>query len=136
MIKKFILYINSIEAEPKLTLFDLENFEQVSEKVITDKNQLSETILIEIDQILKKSNIKKSDLAAIVANVAPGSYTGARIGITTANFLAFSLDIPIFPTIDETLSKKYLSELKITGEFNAPVLPTYKAPPFITKSKG
>jgi tRNA A37 threonylcarbamoyladenosine modification protein TsaB len=100
---------------------------------------LSEQLLIEVDKLLLDQNITKSDLEAIIGHVGPGSYTGVRIGITTANFLAFSLDIPVFGINKEKLSKQDLLEIKkkieLSDRFTLPILPVYNALPFITKAR-
>ncbi|MDY0410483.1 tRNA (adenosine(37)-N6)-threonylcarbamoyltransferase complex dimerization subunit type 1 TsaB [Virgibacillus soli] len=48
-----------------------------------------------IDQLMKELQIKPSDLEKIVVAKGPGSYTGVRIGLTTAKTLAWALNIPI-----------------------------------------
>ncbi|MFK7907097.1 MAG: tRNA (adenosine(37)-N6)-threonylcarbamoyltransferase complex dimerization subunit type 1 TsaB [Chitinophagales bacterium] len=51
------------------------------------------TLLIE--QVLAESSITMSDLAAIAVSDGPGSYTGLRIGASTAKGLCYALDIPL-----------------------------------------
>lgn len=48
-----------------------------------------------IDQLLKDVNITYQDLAAICVSKGPGSYTGLRIGVSTAKGLCYALDIPL-----------------------------------------
>lgn len=48
-----------------------------------------------IDNLLENSRCKRSELAAIGISKGPGSYTGLRIGTSTAKGLCFSLGIPL-----------------------------------------
>lgn len=48
-----------------------------------------------IDEILQSNNIKRSELDAIAVSAGPGSYTGLRIGVSTAKGLCYALDIPL-----------------------------------------
>lgn len=49
-----------------------------------------------IENMLKEANIVPRDLTEIVVANGPGSYTGLRIGITTAKTLAYALNIPVY----------------------------------------
>lgn len=86
----------------------------------------SERLLQEIDQIISKNDLKPEMLERIAVDCGPGSYTGIRVGVTTANFLGFSLNIPVV-----CLGK----EENIIGKFHTPALPVYLKEPFITKEK-
>lgn len=48
-----------------------------------------------IDEVLKEAKIKASQLAAVAVSSGPGSYTGLRIGVSTAKGLCFALNIPL-----------------------------------------
>lgn len=48
-----------------------------------------------IEQLLEKANLKPSDIGAIAVSEGPGSYTGARIGVTIAKTLAWTLGKPL-----------------------------------------
>lgn len=59
-----------------------------------DESQ-SERLLSSIDLLLKESDLKISDVEKIGVSRGPGSFTGLRIGISTAKGLAHGLGIPL-----------------------------------------
>lgn len=61
-----------------------------------------ETMIPMVDQLIKKCELQLSDVTAIAASIGPGSFTGIRIGVTTARTLAQALDIQTIgvPTLD------------------------------------
>jgi tRNA threonylcarbamoyladenosine biosynthesis protein TsaB len=67
-----------------------------------------------IEQVLKESNRKFSDLKCIAVSMGPGSYTGLRIGVSMAKGIAFSLNIPIVSV--NTLKGLAVSAMEKAGE--------------------
>lgn len=65
-------------------------------KEIAEQNfSHSEKLHLFIDEVLKQAGISYKELAAIALSKGPGSYTGLRIGASTAKGLCFALDIPL-----------------------------------------
>ena len=60
-----------------------------------DKYSHSEELTIFISELLKNNNIDFKDLDAVAISKGPGSYTGLRIGVSTAKGLCYALDIPL-----------------------------------------
>ncbi|MBE0661760.1 MAG: tRNA (adenosine(37)-N6)-threonylcarbamoyltransferase complex dimerization subunit type 1 TsaB [Bacteroidales bacterium] len=62
----------------------------------SDKKNAHSTILnILINELLAFSGFQFSDLNAVAVSKGPGSYTGLRIGVSTAKGLCYALDIPV-----------------------------------------
>jgi len=55
----------------------------------------AEKLHVFIDEVLKKANKSVQELDAIAVSKGPGSFTGLRIGVSTAKGLCFSLDKPL-----------------------------------------
>jgi len=55
----------------------------------------AEKLLVEIDKLLKKAGKKLSDLKQIEVMEKGSSFTALRIGVLTANALAYALNIPV-----------------------------------------
>ncbi len=55
----------------------------------------AERLHVFIENVIKEAGITMSDLSAIAVSKGPGSYTGLRIGVSTAKGLCYALDIPL-----------------------------------------
>lgn len=55
----------------------------------------AESLLPAIAHLIAMSPYKKADLAAIAVSSGPGSYTGLRIGVSTAKGLCLALGVPL-----------------------------------------
>jgi tRNA threonylcarbamoyladenosine biosynthesis protein TsaB len=64
-------------------------------KEINARNIHAEVITLYIDELLNNAGISYNDLDAIAVSSGPGSYTGLRIGVSTAKGLCFALDKPL-----------------------------------------
>lgn len=56
----------------------------------------AETLLIEIEDVLSRAGVKKTEIDQIAVSLGPGSFTGIRIGIATVLGLKTALRIPCF----------------------------------------
>lgn len=130
------LYLDTSSEEAKIKLFNKSGKIHDQKNWQSQKNQ-SEELLTEIDNILLKNNLNKSELFGIIVNQGPGSYTGLRVGLSTANAIAFSLNIPILGVKNGANSakiKKIVSSFD-KGSQKSLILPVYKYPAKITKPK-
>jgi tRNA threonylcarbamoyladenosine biosynthesis protein TsaB len=71
-------------------------------KQVNERNIHAEAITLFIDELIKSAGIGYDGLDAIAVSSGPGSYTGLRIGISTAKGLCFALDKPLIAV--ETLA--------------------------------
>ena len=55
----------------------------------------SEELLAAIDRALERAEVARDDLDGIVVVTGPGGYGGLRVGVATAQGLAFGLDLPL-----------------------------------------
>ena len=60
-----------------------------------DEKTHSVKLLPAIEYILSAADLKENELDAIAVTNGPGSYTGLRIGVTTAKTYAYTLNIPV-----------------------------------------
>lgn len=67
----------------------------IAEYTINHKRTHSQKIMPMIDTILKDCEIELKDLDYVAVAEGPGSFTGLRIGVSTAKGLAHALDIPV-----------------------------------------
>ena len=74
----------------------------IAKRVIAEKYVHAENLLPMIDDVLRDASISAKGLDAIAVSIGPGSFTGLRIGLSTAKGLALSLGIPVIavPTLD------------------------------------
>ena len=77
----------------------------------------SEMMVTEVDNILKRNNIDKSELDGVVVGIGPGSYTGVRIGVTIAKTIAYALHIKLYAKSSLSLLKH--REIPTICVFNA-----------------
>jgi len=60
-----------------------------------EERSASSLLPVIIKQILEEAGVAKSQVSAIAVSSGPGSYTGLRIGVSTAKGLAYGLGVPV-----------------------------------------
>ncbi len=60
-----------------------------------EKNAHSRVVTIFMDELLKAAALEPADLDAVAVSKGPGSYTGLRIGVSTAKGLCYALEKPL-----------------------------------------
>jgi tRNA threonylcarbamoyladenosine biosynthesis protein TsaB len=67
----------------------------LASRIQMDSNSHAQILASFIDEVFEESGIKRKELEAIVVSAGPGSYTGLRIGMSTAKGMCYALDIPL-----------------------------------------
>jgi tRNA threonylcarbamoyladenosine biosynthesis protein TsaB len=104
-----LIYILNIETATKNCSVSLaKNGETILCREIAEQGYShAEKLHVFIEEILKETGITVRDLKAISVSKGPGSYTGLRIGVSTAKGLCYALEIPLI-SVDtlQVLAKK------------------------------
>jgi tRNA threonylcarbamoyladenosine biosynthesis protein TsaB len=120
-----ILTIRTDKPEAELGLFD--GHDQLNYLAWQAHRELAATIHAKLDELLKEKNKILKDVEGVAVFKGPGSFTGLRIGISVANGLAESLQIPVVATAGEKWLKLGIERLS-AGENDKLALPEYGAP--------
>ena len=85
------------------------------------RRSLSRRLLGEVDGLLSRNSFTLADMTAFAVGLGPGSFTGVRVGVTTAKTLAQVLEKPLVGvgTLDA-----YAAALSGLDEAVLPVLPS------------
>ena len=134
-----ILIINT--ADQKQVFIGLVNKgELVVKKKFQAQYRQAEKLLIETDKLLKVQSSKPKAIKGIVVVNGPGPFTALRIGVITANTLAWALKIPVasiklteFENIEKLVK---ISEEKIKkAKVGTIIEPFYGKEPNITRRR-
>ncbi len=72
-----------------------ENGVLVAVRSVHDGYKHAENLLRLVEEVMQEAGWKYDVLSAIAVSAGPGSYTGLRIGVSTAKGLCYGLDIPL-----------------------------------------
>ncbi|MBR3785639.1 MAG: tRNA (adenosine(37)-N6)-threonylcarbamoyltransferase complex dimerization subunit type 1 TsaB [Firmicutes bacterium] len=75
---------------------------QVAMEVSAEEMNHLKDLMPMAQRLIDKLGLDKKDMTAVAASVGPGSFTGIRIGVSTARAISQALDIPAIgvPTLD------------------------------------
>src|SRR4030042_810882 len=133
-----LLFINTCIENKIVLAFKEKNV--IIKKEFSVKNRQAEKIIGILDKFLKNNKISLEKISAIIGVTGPGKFTAARLGVSIANALSYSLAIPSaglrldeFQSIEEAfaLGEKKLKENKKSGQ----LCPFYDKEPNITSKK-
>jgi tRNA threonylcarbamoyladenosine biosynthesis protein TsaB len=126
-----IILLDTSTSVCRLTLVDGDerwNYEWQSER------NLASGLLGYLDEKIKSRQKTWSDITAVGVFKGPGSFTGLRIGLTTANTIADAQSIPIVGECGDDWQDRSLDRLQ-KGENDKIVLPFYGGEAKITQPR-
>lgn len=76
-----------------------------------------------IRDCMKEANVKAADLDAVAVSIGPGSYTGLRVGLSTAKSICFMHDLPLIEVSTlEALAWLSIQEDPASGAIYLPMI--------------
>jgi tRNA threonylcarbamoyladenosine biosynthesis protein TsaB len=89
----------------------------------------AETLHLFIDEVFKAAKLDASDIDAVAVSKGPGSYTGLRIGVSSAKGLCFALDKPLIAidTLESLAHQVSVEEGFIVAMLDARRMEVYSA---------
>jgi tRNA threonylcarbamoyladenosine biosynthesis protein TsaB len=94
-------------------------------KEASGQNLHAGSLTLFIEEVMQQANLKYADLDAIAVSKGPGSYTGLRIGVSTAKGLCYALDKPLIGI--DTLNMMAAGFLQANADYNELVCPMIDA---------
>jgi len=88
--------LNIDTANQPLSVSVTDGIEVLAEFNSAKKINHSITLMPMIEMVMKHADLEMKELEGIIVSAGPGSYTGLRIGVTTAKTLAYTLNIPLY----------------------------------------
>jgi tRNA threonylcarbamoyladenosine biosynthesis protein TsaB len=126
-----ILTLRTDKPEAEVGLF--ENDKRLAYEKWQAHRELSVTLPAKISEILNKSSITYDQLQGLIVFKGPGSFTGLRIGLSTANAMAYGLNIPIVASGGQNWRQNGVKKLT-AGVDDKIALPEYGAAAKTTKA--
>lgn len=80
-----------------------------------------ENLTLLIESVLAEANVPLQSLAAVSVSSGPGSYTGLRIGVSTAKGICYALQIPLI-AVDSLHAIQQLAQQKYPNQRIAPMI--------------
>jgi len=90
-------------------------------ELVSEQYSHSENLTLFIDKLLKDQLKSFSDLDAVAVSIGPGSYTGLRIGVSTAKGICYAIERPLI-AISTLESMAYGMSLKFPQATYCPML--------------
>jgi len=125
-----VTYILQIEtATTNCSVALSKNGKTIAVKEVNDGYSHAENIHVFIKNILAENKLEYANLSAIAVSKGPGSFTGLRIGVSSAKGLCFALDIPLISidTLQVLAKQTQITEGVIISMIDARRMEAYTA---------
>lgn len=116
-------FVLSLETSAKVCSVALHDHGKlVTTKEIHVEQSHASKLAVLIDDVLKEAKISANQLVAIAVSSGPGSYTGLRIGTSTAKGLCFALNLPLLSLESLTLLAHQMNANNPTKAYLCPMI--------------
>jgi tRNA threonylcarbamoyladenosine biosynthesis protein TsaB len=96
-----------------ITVMDLENRHILSETITYLHKNHSIRFMPTMDHLLRELELTMAEIDILAVTSGPGSYTGVRIGVTTAKTLAWAKKLPLYS--ESSLTVLAMNGLRFSG---------------------
>lgn len=91
---KILLIDTTARDQTKVAILDKK------EVVTLERPNRAQELQVMLNELFEQTQTQPSELKAIAVLTGPGSFTGTRIGISTANTLGYLYKLPLLPLAD------------------------------------
>jgi tRNA threonylcarbamoyladenosine biosynthesis protein TsaB len=110
------IILNIETATPVCSVSIAKDGELIASKELNSRNSHSSVITLFIEELMKEKSLDFKDLDAVAVSMGPGSYTGLRIGVSTAKGICFAVDKPLIAV--STLQAMAAGMVSFSSEIN------------------
>jgi len=90
-------------------------------EILTEQFSHAENLTLFVQDVLDQAKVTLAEISAVSVSSGPGSYTGLRIGVSTAKGFCYALGIPLI-AVDSLFSLASIAATKYAGKNLCPVI--------------
>ena len=98
------------------------NYQLLGSQTLMLEKSHSTHLAVMINQLLENCQVSMSELEAVAISKGPGSYTGLRIGLSTAKGLCYALDVPLIGVNTLKAMAYQLVDVPMQVDFYCPMI--------------
>ena len=121
-----ILALDTSGSEGSVAL--IKNGTVLLEEGLPERRNYGRDLVPVLRNLFSKANFSPDRMDLLAVDTGPGSFTGLRVGITTAKMIAWAADVPVAPVVSlDALAFEQAQKLYGQGRHNAALLPLVDA---------